>query len=97
MVIDAAYAEFVDGYDGGASLATERDNVVMTRTFSKPLWAWGLRVGWGYGAKGLIEILTRLRQPFNLSTLALAGAEAAIADQDFAKIRCASTMPSAIP
>jgi histidinol-phosphate aminotransferase len=85
LVIDAAYAEFVDGYDGGASLATERDNVVMTRTFSKLYGLGGLRVGWGYGAKGLIEILTRLRQPFNLSTLALAGAEAAIADQDFAQ------------
>jgi len=35
LVLDGAYAEFVDGYDGGASIIEARDNVVMTRTFSK--------------------------------------------------------------
>ena len=35
LVLDGAYAEYVEGYDGGAALVDARDNVVMTRTFSK--------------------------------------------------------------
>ena len=40
------------GYDGGAALVDARDNVVMTRTFSKLYGLGGLRVGWGYGPRG---------------------------------------------
>lgn len=82
LVIDAAYAEFADGYDGGAALAGSRDNVLMTRTFSKIYGLGGLRVGWGYGARWLIDVLNRLRQPFNLSVIQLAAAQAALADPD---------------
>lgn len=82
LVVDAAYAEFVDGdHDGGAELATRLPNVVMTRTFSKLYGLGGLRVGWGYGPREIIDVLNRLRGPFNLSTLALAGAEAALRDR----------------
>ncbi|MEO1551830.1 MAG: histidinol-phosphate transaminase, partial [Pseudomonadota bacterium] len=49
LVLDGAYAEYVPGYDGGAALVEARDNVVMTRTFSKIHGLGGLRVGWGYG------------------------------------------------
>lgn len=83
LVIDAAYAEFAQGYDGGASLAQTRPNVVMMRTFSKLYGLGGLRVGWGYGARAIIDVLNRIRQPFNLSTLAIAGAKAALQDADF--------------
>lgn len=83
LVIDAAYAEFVGDYDGGAGLVEARDNVVMTRTFSKIYGLGGLRVGWGYAPKPVIDVLNRLRGPFNLSTLALAGAEAAIRDTEY--------------
>jgi histidinol-phosphate aminotransferase len=48
LVIDGAYAEYVEGYDGGAALVEARDNVIMTRTFSKLYGLGGLRVGWGY-------------------------------------------------
>lgn len=91
LVIDGAYAEYVrsygTGYDGYASLAGERPNVVMTRTFSKLYGLGGLRVGWGYGCQPIIDVLNRLRQPFNLSAPALAAAQAAVADRAFAD-RC---------
>lgn len=83
LVLDGAYAEYVEGFDGGAALVEARDNVIMTRTFSKIYGLGGLRIGWGYGPKRLIDIMNRLRQPFNLSTTQLAAAEAAIRDQDF--------------
>ncbi len=80
LVIDGAYAEYVDGYDGGASLVDVRDNVVMTRTFSKIYGLGALRVGWGYGPQHVIDVLNRVRGPFNINQPALAAAEAAIRD-----------------
>ncbi|MEP3441954.1 MAG: histidinol-phosphate transaminase [Sulfitobacter sp.] len=80
LVLDGAYAEYVEGYDGGAALVDQRDNVVMTRTFSKIYGLGGLRVGWGYGPAHVIDVLNRVRGPFNLSNAALAAAEAAVRD-----------------
>jgi len=85
LVIDGAYAEYVDGYDGGAGLATARDNVVMTRTFSKLYGLGGLRIGWGYGPAHVIDVLNRVRGPFNLSQTQLDAAEAAVRDQAYAE------------
>lgn len=82
LVIDAAYAEYVEGYDGGAELATRLPNVVMTRTFSKIYGLGGLRIGWGYGPRDIIDVLNRIRGPFNLSNAALEAAEAAVRDRD---------------
>jgi histidinol-phosphate aminotransferase len=82
LVLDGAYAEYVEGYDGGAALVDSRTNVVMTRTFSKIYGLGGLRIGWGYGPKAIIDVLNRIRGPFNLSTTALEAAEAAVRDQD---------------
>ncbi len=87
LVLDGAYAEFVDGYDGGVSLVDARDNVIMTRTFSKLYGLGGLRIGWGYGPKEIIDVLKRIRQPFNLSEIQMAAAIAAIRDRDYAA-RC---------
>ena len=88
LVIDGAYAEYARGYgedyDGGAGLAGSRANVVMTRTFSKLYGLGGLRVGWGYACQEIIDVLTRVRGPFNLSAPALAAAEAAMRDRAFA-------------
>lgn len=89
LVIDGAYTEFAEGYDGGAALATARPNVLMTRTFSKIFGLGGLRIGWGYGAPEMIEIMTRIRQPFNLSVIQLAAAEAAVRDADWVQ-NCAA-------
>ncbi len=83
LVLDGAYAEFFEGYDGGAALVTSRDNVVMTRTFSKLYGLGGLRVGWAYAAQDVIDVLNRIRGPFNLSSVALAGAEAGVRDRAF--------------
>lgn len=83
LVLDGAYAEFAPGYDGGAALVDSRDNIVMTRTFSKAYGLGGLRVGYGYGPAHVTEVLNRIRAPFNLSVPALQGAEAAMADQEW--------------
>lgn len=85
LVLDGAYAEYVDGFDGGAGLVESRDNVVMTRTFSKLYGLGGLRIGWGYGPQAIIDVLNRVRGPFNLSEAQLSAAEAAIRDRDYAE------------
>jgi histidinol-phosphate aminotransferase len=82
LVLDGAYAEYVEAYDGGKALIEARDNVVMTRTFSKIYGLGGLRIGWGYGPQAIIDVLNRIRGPFNLSTAQLEAAEAAVRDQD---------------
>lgn len=81
LVLDGAYTEYVDGYDGGAKLVQSRSNVLMTRTFSKIYGLGGLRIGWGYAPREIIDVLNRVRQPFNLSNTQLAVAEAAVKDQ----------------
>jgi histidinol-phosphate aminotransferase len=84
LVHDGAYAEFEEGFDGGASLVDAFANVVMTRTFSKIHGLGGLRIGWGYARREVVDVLNRIRQPFNLSTAQLSAAEAAIRDTGFA-------------
>jgi histidinol-phosphate aminotransferase len=59
----------------------------MTRTFSKIYGLGGLRIGWGYGPKAIIDVLNRIRGPFNLSNTQLDVAEAAVRDQDWVS-RC---------
>ncbi|MGJ8623187.1 MAG: histidinol-phosphate transaminase [Yoonia sp.] len=80
LVLDGAYAEFVDGFDAGKALVEARENVFMSRTFSKIYGLGGMRIGWGYGPQAIIDVLNRIRGPFNLSTAALAAAEAAVRD-----------------
>lgn len=82
LVIDGAYAEYVDGFDGGASLVDRFDNVVMTRTFSKLYGLGGLRIGWGYGPAHVIDVLNRVRGPFNVSQIQMQAAIAALGDDD---------------
>ncbi|SEO78394.1 histidinol-phosphate aminotransferase [Salinihabitans flavidus] len=85
LVLDGAYAEYVEEYDGGAALVEARDNVVMTRTFSKLYGLGGLRVGWGYGPKEIMDVLNRVRGPFNVAGPSLAAAEAAVRDVAYAE------------
>ena len=92
LVLDGAYAEFVEDYDGGASLVEARTNVVMTRTFSKIYGLGGLRIGWGYGPKAIIDVLNRIRGPFNLGNTQQDVGEAAVRDQDWvARCRAENT------
>ncbi|PRY79524.1 histidinol-phosphate aminotransferase [Yoonia maritima] len=83
LVLDGAYAEYVDAYDAGLALVEARNNVIMTRTFSKIYGLGGMRVGWGYGPREIIEVMNRIRGPFNMSSAALAAAEAAVRDTDY--------------
>ena len=80
LVLDGAYAEYVEDFDGGRELVETRKNVVMTRTFSKIYGLGGLRVGWGYAPKEVVDVLNRVRGPFNVNAAALAAAETAVRD-----------------
>jgi histidinol-phosphate aminotransferase len=57
--------------------------VVGLRTFSKAYGLAGLRIGYGLMPSFLVDLLNRVRQPFNVNSLALVGAIAALEDQDF--------------
>ena len=83
LVIDSAYAEYVEepGYDDGTALARVHPNVVMARTFSKIYGLAAERVGWAYGAPDVIDMVNRIRGPFNVTSAGQAGAVAALADQ----------------
>lgn len=81
LVLDGAYAEYIEGSDGGLALVEARENVVMTRTLSKIYGLGGLRVGWGYGPRAVIDVLNRVRGPFNLSAMQQDIASAALRDQ----------------
>ncbi len=82
LVIDAAYAEYVsrNDYESGVELVDQAENVVMTRTFSKIYGLGGLRLGWMYGPAGIIDVMSRLRQPFNVNSAAQVAGIAAMAD-----------------
>ncbi|MGB7286622.1 MAG: histidinol-phosphate transaminase [Salaquimonas sp.] len=84
LVLDAAYAEYVrkNDYESGMELVASSKNVVMTRTFSKIHGLAALRAGWCYAPKHIIDVLERVRGPFNVNTLAIAAASAAIADRN---------------
>ncbi|KPQ07820.1 MAG: histidinol-phosphate transaminase [Rhodobacteraceae bacterium HLUCCA12] len=81
LVLDGAYAEYIEGFDGGQALVEARANVIMTRTLSKIYGLGGLRVGWAYGPQAVIDVLNRVRGPFNLSSLQLEIGAAALRDQ----------------
>lgn len=82
LVLDAAYAEYVDepDYDPGIKLVDAGDNTVMTRTFSKIFGLGGARVGWCYAAPAVVDVLNRVRSPFNVNAAAQAAAIAALAE-----------------
>src|SRR5215510_372772 len=84
LVIDAAYAEFVNrnDYEPGIALVNRAENVVMLRTFSKIYALAGLRLGWAYCPPAIADILNRVRGPFNVSAPALAAGVAAVEDTD---------------
>ncbi len=85
MVIDAAYAEFMDrdDYSPGIDLVDAGDNTVMTRTFSKIYALSSLRLGWAYCPKDVAGVLNRVRNPFNVCAPALAAGLAALGDGGF--------------
>ena len=82
LVVDAAYAEYAgpDDYGSGAELADSTDNVLMLRTFSKIYGLAALRLGWAYGPRHVIDVLHRVRGPFNVNQAAQAAGIAAVRD-----------------
>ena len=82
LVIDAAYAEYVGeaDYNAGEELAGSCDNVVMLRTFSKIFGLASQRLGWAYGPAAIIDVLNRVRGPFNITASAQAAGIAAVED-----------------
>jgi histidinol-phosphate aminotransferase len=83
LVIDAAYAEYVsrNDYLAGIELVDRAANVVMTRTFSKLFGLAALRLGWLYAQPRVVDVLNRIRGPFNVSTPAQVAGIAALADR----------------
>ena len=85
VVVDEAYTEYLPPelrYDSVAWLK-KFPNFVLTRTFSKVYGLAGLRVGFGLMHPGIAELLNRVRQPFNVNSLALVAAVAALGDKKF--------------
>ena len=87
LVIDDAYFEYVKQKDylSGLRLFNKSKNVVVTRTFSKIYGLAGLRVGWGYASKIIINALNQIKPPFNVNKPALFAASAAIKDSSWLK------------
>jgi histidinol-phosphate aminotransferase len=85
VVLDEAYGEFLDADLQAPSVAwlAEFPNLVLTRTFSKAFGLAGLRVGYALAHPDVAGMLNRVRQPFNVNSLALLAAAAALNDADF--------------
>ena len=87
VVLDEAYNEFLPGdcrYDAVAWLA-EFPNLIVSRTFSKAYGLAGLRVGYAFCDAQVADMMNRVRQPFNVNSVAQAAAIAALDDQEFVK------------
>lgn len=85
VVLDEAYTEYLlpeQSYDSIAWL-DRFPNLLISRTFSKAYGLAGLRVGYGIGHSDVIDLMNRVRQPFNVSSVALAAATAALDDAEF--------------
>ena len=85
VVLDEAYNEYLprgERYDSVKWLG-RHPNLVIVRTFSKIYGLAGLRVGFGLMSSGIADLLNRVRQPFNVNSLALAAAAAALLDNGF--------------
>ncbi|MCP4002299.1 MAG: histidinol-phosphate transaminase [Gammaproteobacteria bacterium] len=94
VVVDEAYFEYAvgDDYPDTLSWLDEFPNLVLVRTFSKAYGLAAARVGYGISAPGVAELLNRVRQPFNVNSMAQAGAIAALKEQAWvAKSKLANT------
>jgi histidinol-phosphate aminotransferase len=82
IVVDEAYYEYVDapGLTTALRLAERHPNLIVTRTFSKAYGLAGLRVGYLMAHPSVVAVVERLRESFNVNNVALAAAEAALAD-----------------
>jgi len=87
IVLDEAYKEFMND-EGSADFSKYMNGktpIISLRTFSKTYGLSGLRVGYGVARPEIISVLEKVRQPFNVNSLAQAAAEAALEDEEFLK------------
>ncbi len=87
VVFDEAYYEYVDhrGYPESLEYVGEKQNVITLRTFSKVYGIAGQRIGYGVAKPEIISVVNRVREPFNVNTLAQVGALAALEDDQHLK------------
>lgn len=85
VVLDEAYCEYMTGKKDpdGVALLNRFPNLIVCRTFSKAWGLAGLRVGYSLSSPAIADILNRVRQPFNVSSVALAAATAVLDDEDY--------------
>ena len=83
--LDAAYSEYIDSadYEAGESLVREGTNTVVFHTFSKIFGLPALRLGWAYAPADIIDVMNRVRSPFNVTATALAVGIAAVNDKTY--------------
>jgi len=87
LVVDDAYFEFInsDNFASGLDLFKDYANVLVTRTFSKIYGLAGLRLGWGYSSKEIIDAMYQVKPPFNVNRAVLAAGIEAIKDNEWTK------------
>ena len=87
VVLDEAYNEYLEPALKTDSIGwlAQFPNLVVTRTFSKAYGLAGLRVGYALGHPDVIDLMNRVRQPFNVNSISLAAAAAALEDHDFVR------------
>ena len=85
LVVDDAYFEFLnkEDYVSGLALFKNSENVLITRTFSKIYGLAGLRLGWAYSSKKIINAMYQIKPPFNVNRAALAAGIEAIQDNEW--------------
>lgn len=84
VVVDEAYSEYIDlpDYPNCVSWIARYPNLIVTRTFSKAYGLAGLRVGYAVSHPEIADLLNRVRQPFNVNSVALAAAQASLFDEE---------------
>jgi histidinol-phosphate aminotransferase len=85
IVLDEAYDEYLGATNKSEAISWlgEFDNLIISRTFSKAYGLAGLRIGFGLMHADVADMLNRVRQPFNVNSIAQAAAVASLADDDF--------------
>ncbi|MGH8352937.1 MAG: histidinol-phosphate transaminase [Pseudomonas sp.] len=85
VVLDEAYIEYAEGDElpDGLDYLAGHPNLLVSRTFSKAYGLAALRVGYGISSAQIADVLNRVRQPFNVNSLALAAACAALEDAEY--------------
>lgn len=86
LVIDLAYFEYAENlkdYPNPYSLVDDYKNIIILRTFSKAYGIPNLRLGWAYSNEEIIDVLNRVRGPFNVSGVSQVAGIAALEDQQF--------------